>query len=110
MSQEAGNRVLVAERNPLVITALRGLFTENAHFAIAETARSSAELCEKLSSVETDCVLRTVWLAQSVGEVDERPRRERRLELIRKHALPTDFGHDDFSLPSTGQPVQPALW
>jgi DNA-binding NarL/FixJ family response regulator len=57
MSQEAGNRVLVAERNPLVITALRGLFTENAHFAIAETARSSAELCEKLSSVETDCVL-----------------------------------------------------
>jgi DNA-binding NarL/FixJ family response regulator len=57
MSQEGGGRVLVAERNPLVIAALRGLFSENARFSIVDTARTSAELCEKLASVETDCVL-----------------------------------------------------
>ncbi|MBB4189111.1 response regulator transcription factor [Sinorhizobium terangae] len=55
--QEAGGRVLIAERNPLVIAALRGLFSENTKFSIVGTASSSAELCEKLGSVEADCVL-----------------------------------------------------
>lgn len=55
--QEAGGRVLIAERNPLVIAALRGLFSENAKFSIVGTASSSAELCEKLGSIEADCVL-----------------------------------------------------
>ncbi|WP_018238560.1 response regulator transcription factor [Ensifer sp. BR816] len=57
MSQDGGGRVLIAERNPLVIAALRALFSENPSFTIVETARSSAELCEKLAVVETDCVL-----------------------------------------------------
>ncbi|NRP75073.1 putative transcriptional regulatory protein NarL [Ensifer psoraleae] len=57
MSQEVGGRVLIAERNPLVIAALRGLFSENARFSIIDTARTSAELCEKLASIKTDCVL-----------------------------------------------------
>jgi two-component system nitrate/nitrite response regulator NarP len=55
--QEAVGRVLIAERNPLVIAALRGLFSENSRFFIVDTARTSAELCEKLTLVETDCVL-----------------------------------------------------
>ncbi|MCA1442548.1 response regulator transcription factor [Ensifer sp. IC4062] len=55
--QEAGGRVLIAERNPLVIAALRGLFSENSKFSIVGTASSSAELCEKLGSLEADCVL-----------------------------------------------------
>ncbi|WEX85832.1 response regulator transcription factor [Sinorhizobium garamanticum] len=55
--QEAGGRVLIAERNPLVIAALRGLFSENTKFSIVGTASSSAELCEKLGSIEADCVL-----------------------------------------------------
>jgi two-component system nitrate/nitrite response regulator NarP len=55
--QEAVGRILIAERNPLVIAALRGLFSENARFFIVDTARTSAELCEKLTLVETDCVL-----------------------------------------------------
>ncbi|RUV29689.1 MAG: response regulator transcription factor [Mesorhizobium sp.] len=50
-------RVLIAERNPLVIAALRGLFAESTRFSIADTARTSAELCEKLGFVEVDCVL-----------------------------------------------------
>jgi two-component system, NarL family, nitrate/nitrite response regulator NarP len=57
VSQEAVGRVLIAERNPLVIAALRGLFSENSRFFIVDTARTSAELCEKLTLVETDCVL-----------------------------------------------------
>ncbi|MEK1928613.1 MAG: response regulator, partial [Pararhizobium sp.] len=57
MSQEGGGRVLIAERNPLVIAALRGLFSEHARFSIVDTARTSTELCEKLASVETDCLL-----------------------------------------------------
>src|SRR5262245_37544989 len=55
--QEVGGRVLIAERNPLVVAALRGLFSENARFSVAATARTSTELCEKLASVEVDCVL-----------------------------------------------------
>ncbi|BCH35744.1 DNA-binding response regulator [Mesorhizobium sp. L-8-10] len=55
--QEVGGRILIAERNPLVIAALRGLFAENARFSIADTARTSTELCQKLSLVEADCVL-----------------------------------------------------
>jgi DNA-binding NarL/FixJ family response regulator len=50
-------RVLIAERNPLVIAALRGLFSESKRFSIADTARTSAELCEKLSARGADCVL-----------------------------------------------------
>jgi two-component system nitrate/nitrite response regulator NarP len=57
MPQEAVGRVLIAERNPLVIAALRGLFSENPRFCIAATARTSAELCEKLSTIGADCVL-----------------------------------------------------
>ncbi len=57
MSQDGVGRVLVAERNPLVIAALRGLFSENTSFTVVATARSSVELCEKLASVEADCVL-----------------------------------------------------
>jgi DNA-binding NarL/FixJ family response regulator len=57
MSQEEPGRVLVAERNPLVIAALRSLFSDKAGFTIVETARSSVELCEKLAIVEADCVL-----------------------------------------------------
>lgn len=56
-TREVGGRVLVAERNPLVIAALRGLFSENSKFSIVGTASSSAELCEKLGSIEADCVL-----------------------------------------------------
>ncbi|APG88813.1 response regulator transcription factor [Sinorhizobium americanum] len=55
--QEAVGRVLIAERNPLVIAALRGLFSENARFFIADTASTSAELYEKLAIAEVDCVL-----------------------------------------------------
>ncbi|MBL0374322.1 response regulator transcription factor [Rhizobium sp. KVB221] len=55
--QDAGGRVLIAERNPLVVAALRGLFLENAKFSVVETARSSTELCEKLPQLEVDCVL-----------------------------------------------------
>lgn len=55
--QEAVGRVLIAERNPLVIAALRGLFSANARFFIVDTARTSTELCEKLALVEADCVL-----------------------------------------------------
>lgn len=50
-------RVLIAERNPLVIAALRGLFSESARFSITDTARTSAELCKKLSARKADCVL-----------------------------------------------------
>jgi two-component system, NarL family, nitrate/nitrite response regulator NarP len=50
-------RVLIAERNPLVIAALRGLFSESARFIIADTARNSVELCEKLAAKNADCVL-----------------------------------------------------
>ena len=57
VSQETIGRVLIAERNPLVIAALRGLFAENARFTVADTARTSVELCEKLAYVEADCVL-----------------------------------------------------
>jgi two-component system nitrate/nitrite response regulator NarP len=56
-SQDRVGRVLVAERNPLVIAALRGLFSEDSRFCVIDTARSSTELCEKLAVVETDCVL-----------------------------------------------------
>jgi two-component system nitrate/nitrite response regulator NarP len=55
--REGVGRVLIAERNPLVIAALRGLFAEDSRFCVADTARSSAELCEKLAVVEVDCVL-----------------------------------------------------
>lgn len=58
-------RVLIAERNPLVIAALRGLFSENPRFSIAETARTSVELCEKLLLVEVDCVLLSWQLADA---------------------------------------------
>ena len=64
-SQETGGRVLIAERNPLVVAALRGLFAENARFTIAETARTSVELCEKLAHVEADCVLLSWQLADA---------------------------------------------
>lgn len=50
-------RVLIAERNPLVISALRGLFSDKPGFEIIGTARSSTELCDKLAVIETDCVL-----------------------------------------------------
>jgi len=50
-------RVLIAERNPLVIAALRGLFAESHRFCIADTARTSAELCKKLAAKKADCVL-----------------------------------------------------
>ena len=55
--QDVGGRILIAECNPLVVAALRGVFSDNARFSIADTARTSAELCEKLSFVEGDCVL-----------------------------------------------------
>lgn len=58
-------RVLIAERNPLVIAALRGLFSENPRFSVAETARTSVELCEKLPLVEVDCVLLSWQLADA---------------------------------------------
>lgn len=64
-SPDMGGRVLVAERNPLVIAALRGLFSENARFTIAATARTSAELYEKLATVEADCVLLSWQLADA---------------------------------------------
>ncbi|RFB78780.1 response regulator transcription factor [Methylovirgula sp. 4M-Z18] len=57
VSGEGRVRVLVAERNPLVIAALRNLFSETTRFSIVDTARSSAELCEKLRVIEADCVL-----------------------------------------------------
>ena len=57
MSQNGVWRILVAERNPLVVTALRGLFRERSDFQIVGTARSSVELCEKLMDTETDCIL-----------------------------------------------------
>ena len=41
---DAVGRVLIAERNPLVVAALRGLFAEHPRFAIADTARTSKEL------------------------------------------------------------------
>ncbi|WFU11961.1 response regulator transcription factor (plasmid) [Rhizobium sp. CB3090] len=50
-------RVLVAERNPLVIAALRGLFENKPGFLIVDTAQSSAELFQKLTEVEADCLL-----------------------------------------------------
>ncbi|MBP2239201.1 DNA-binding NarL/FixJ family response regulator [Sinorhizobium kostiense] len=55
--QDAGGRVLIAERNPLVVAALRGLFSEQTKFSIVGTAGSSAELCEMLGAIEADCVL-----------------------------------------------------
>lgn len=64
-SPDIGGRVLIAERNPLVISALRGLFAENARFTIAATVRTSAELYEKLATVETDCVLLSWQLADA---------------------------------------------
>ncbi|RFB85117.1 LuxR family transcriptional regulator [Rhizobium leguminosarum bv. trifolii] len=66
---EVLGRVLIAERNPLVIAALRGLFAENARFLIVDTARTSTELCEKLSFVEPDCVLLS-WQLED-GEAPE---------------------------------------
>jgi DNA-binding NarL/FixJ family response regulator len=57
MSRMDTGRVLIAERNPLVISALRGLFSGKPGFTIIETARSSIELCDKLAVIETDCVL-----------------------------------------------------
>jgi two-component system nitrate/nitrite response regulator NarP len=50
-------RVLIAERNPLVIAAVRGLFAEDTRFCVADAARSSVELCDKLAAIEVDCVL-----------------------------------------------------
>ncbi|MBB5577783.1 MULTISPECIES: response regulator transcription factor [Rhizobium] len=50
-------RVLVAERNPLVIAALRGLFESKPGFLIVDTAQNSAELFQKLADVEVDCLL-----------------------------------------------------
>lgn len=54
---DAVGRVLIAERNPLVVAALRGLFAQHPRFVIADTARTSVELCNKLASVKVDCVL-----------------------------------------------------
>ncbi|MQW88545.1 response regulator transcription factor [Sinorhizobium saheli] len=62
--QEAAGRVLIAERNPLVVAALRGLF-ENTRFSIVGTASSSAELCEALASTGADCVLLSWQLADA---------------------------------------------
>ena len=55
--KDAIGRVLIAERNPLLMSAIRGLFLEHPRFLIADTAHTSVELCEKLRKIEVDCVL-----------------------------------------------------
>ncbi len=54
---ENPGRVLIAERNPLVVAALRGLFAENGQFVIAGSVRTAAELYNILQRIDIDCLL-----------------------------------------------------
>ena len=49
--------MLIAERNPLVVAALRGLFKEQGQFSIAGTVRTSGELVHALKKPGIDCLL-----------------------------------------------------
>jgi two-component system, NarL family, nitrate/nitrite response regulator NarP len=50
-------RVLIAERNPLVLAALRGLFKEQGDFSITGTVRTSGEVVHAVRRQDFDCLL-----------------------------------------------------
>ena len=47
----------------------------------------------RLERVESQRILRPMWLTKAISKVNNGTRRQRGFELIGEHALPTDFGH-----------------